>query len=252
MRPANVQAGDSWGPSARVRIACAFPREAKYGKVTPQWVPGGVAMVWIGWVIAILAIPMVAWLWKERSTERSMYSELLCAKIKVDNDFDLLRAQHVVPSPIAPPPFAAFGAQLEEPLESVRAHLDRAGVQLDDYRARVKHFDEAVQYCLQPVELIFGADKATLSELMRHVEGARRKLFESRSALEKNPMHNGAGALAVGLGDMEDLIGHVRIIAAQPAADLPADSVSSEATDEGDEDEFVPKDRPNHGNPMLT
>jgi hypothetical protein len=208
-------------------------------------------MVWIGWVIAILAIPAVAWLWKERSTERSIYSELLCAKIKVDNDLDLLRAQHVVPVAVAPPPFAAFGAQLEEPLESVRAHLDRAGTQLDDYRARVKHFDEAVQYCLQPVELIFGADKATLSELMRHVEGARRKLFESRSALEKNPMHNGAGALGVGLGDMEDLIGHMRTIAATPAADLQTETAVSDAPGETYEDEFVPKGRPNHGNPML-
>jgi hypothetical protein len=208
-------------------------------------------MVWIGWVIAVLAIPLVVWLWKERSTERSIYSELLCAKIKVDNDLDLLRAQHIVPGPVEAPPFAAFGAQLEEPLESVRAHLDRAGVQLDDYRTRVKHFDEAVQYCLQPVELIFGADKATLSELMRHVEGARRKLFESRSALEKNPMHNGTGALGVGLGDMEDLIGHVRTISAQPAAELPVDQASSAKTDEAYEDEFVPKERPNHGNPML-
>lgn len=209
-------------------------------------------MVWIGWLIAIVAIPLAAWLWKERATERSMYSELLCAKIKVDNDLDLLRAQHIVPGPTEPPPFAAFGAQLEEPLESVRAHLDRAGLQLDDYRARVKHFDEAVQYCLQPVELIFGADKATLSELMRHVEGARRKLFESRSALEKNPMHNGAGALGVGLGDMEDLIGHVRTIAAQPVVDRHAGTTPTEPADDGYEDEFVPKGRPNHGNPMLT
>ncbi|MEO7431419.1 MAG: hypothetical protein ABIR62_05235 [Dokdonella sp.] len=209
-------------------------------------------MVWIGWVIAIVAIPLAAWLLKERTTERSMYSELLCAKIKVDNDLDLLRAQHIVPGAVEPPPFAEFGAQLEDPLQSVRAHLDRAGLQLDDYRARVKHFDEAVQYCLQPVELIFGADKATLSELMRHVEGARRKLFESRSALEKNPMHNGAGALGVGLGDMEDLIGHVRTIAAQPAVDRHADIEPTEPTDDGYDDEFVPKGRPNHGNPMLT
>ena len=57
---------------------------------------------------------------------------------------------------------------------------------LDDYRQLVKNYDAAVQYCLQPVEMIFGADKAGLDQLVKHVEEARRRLFLARVELEKS------------------------------------------------------------------
>ena len=68
----------------------------------------------------------------------------------------------------------------------MRSQVDHAARQLVDYRTLVKRYDAAVQYCLQPVELIFGADKQHLDKLVAHVEGARRALFEARAHLEKS------------------------------------------------------------------
>ena len=83
--------------------------------------------------------------------------------------------------------------ELDAPLASVRSQVDHAARQLVDYRTLVKRYDAAVQYCLQPVELIFGADKASLDKLVLHVEGARRAsvrgAHESREKL-------GAGRIA--------------------------------------------------------
>jgi hypothetical protein len=107
---------------------------------------------------------------------------------------------------------AAVADRLDAPLGSARAHLEEVNAQLDDYRQRVRQFDAAVQYCLQPVEMIFGADKATLDQLVSHVEGARRKLFEARAALQKNPLHAAAGALDGGLGEIEVLADYARAL----------------------------------------
>jgi hypothetical protein len=210
-------------------------------------------MAWIGWILAVAAIGAMVWLWRELRIERAHGSELLCSKMEVENQLDVLRGEHganVDAGVEANASLAAIGTQLGEPLESVRSHLQRTGTQLDDYRERVKRFDEAVQYCLQPVELIFGADKATLTELMRHVEGARRKLFETRGALEKNPLHHGAGALAVGLGALEDLVAYVRGLRSPPARRVAAEVPDPVLEAEAEAETALPP-RPDHGNPML-
>ncbi|MEO7325117.1 MAG: hypothetical protein ABIW82_09850 [Dokdonella sp.] len=205
-------------------------------------------MAWIGWILAVAAMAAAAWFWRELMAERSHTSELLCSKMTVEDELDVLRTQQSTHGDDAPT-FAAVGAQLDAPLENVRSHMERVAGQLDDYRARVKLFDESVQYCLQPVELIFGADKAGLAELVHHVEGARRKLFEARSALEKNPLHNGTGALGVGLVDLSNLAGFVRNLRAVPA---PVEPEADPVLAEYDQEEASKPVRPDHGNPMLS
>ena len=59
---------------------------------------------------------------------------------------------------------------------------------LVDYHKRVHDYDAAVQYCLQPVELMPGADKDDLEHLMEHVTGARKRLFQARAALVDDDM----------------------------------------------------------------
>lgn len=162
-------------------------------------------MQWIGWVCAIVAICVAIWLWRRLGAERVHAGELLYAKLDAENEIDALRAKQAQVMGAARfgapgSPVGEVARHLHESLESVRADLEDADAQLFDYRDRVRQFDAAVQYCLQPVELILGADKATLDQLVHHVEGARRKLFEARAALERHPLHKGAGALAESLG----------------------------------------------------
>jgi len=96
---------------------------------------------------------------------------------------------------------AGVAHEINTPLGFVKSNVEVVGDLLDDYRALVQQYDVAVQYCLQPVDLIFSADKVSLEKLVKHVEEARRKLFEARAAVEKSPLLTDAKEL---LGDASE------------------------------------------------
>jgi two-component system NtrC family sensor kinase len=148
-------------------------------------------MMWLGWILAVAAIGFAIWLLRQLTAERSLTTQLRFAKIDAENASETMRAnqaQAVDSAGLAPLGrlLGATAHELDAPLASVRSQVDHAARQLVDYRMLVKRYDSAVQYCLQPVELIFGADKASLDKLVLHVEGARRALFEARTNLEKS------------------------------------------------------------------
>ncbi len=105
---------------------------------------------------------------------------------------------------------AGVAHEINTPLGFVKSNVEVIGELLDDYRTLVKQYDTAVQYCLQPVDLIFGADKSSLDKLVKHVEEARRKLFEARTTLEKSPLLKDAKELLTdasdGLGQLSSLV----------------------------------------------
>lgn len=171
-------------------------------------------MIWISLVLAlaaVLAIAAAARLARQLQQERARAHDLLYSKIDIENELDSLRSSQAGAAATRES-MVAVADRLDAPLGSARAHLEEVNAQLADYRQRVRQFDAAVQYCLQPVEMIFGADKATLDQLVSHVEGARRKLFEARAALQKNPLHAGEGALDGGLGEIEVLADYARAL----------------------------------------
>ena len=148
-------------------------------------------MMWIGWIIAVVAIAAAAWLVRQLTAERATTTQLRFAKIEAENAADAMRqnqAQAVGSAGLAPlgKLLGSTANELDAPLASVRSQVDHAARQLVDYRTLVKRYDAAVQYCLQPVELILGADKQHMDKLIAHVEGARRALFEARGNLEKS------------------------------------------------------------------
>jgi len=105
---------------------------------------------------------------------------------------------------------AGVAHEINTPLGFVKSNVEVIGDLLDDYRTLVKQYDAAVQHCLQPVDLIFGADKSSLDKLVKHVEEARRKLFEARTNLEKSPLLKDAKELLTdasdGLGQLSSLV----------------------------------------------
>jgi signal transduction histidine kinase len=148
-------------------------------------------MMWVGWIIAVVAIGAAVWLARQLTAERALTTQLRFAKIEAENAADAMRrnqAQAVGSAGLAPlgKLLGATAHELDAPLASVRSQVDHAARQLVDYRTLVKRYDASVQYCLQPVELIFGADKQHMDKLIAHVEGARRALFEARTQLEKS------------------------------------------------------------------
>jgi len=185
-------------------------------------------LVWLVLVLTIAAAAVVvAWLWRELNKERARNHDLVYEKIDLENALDGARSSpRVDTGAVAHDALVAVANRLDAPLGSARAHLEDVRAQIDDYRERVIQFDAAVQYCLQPVEMIFGADKATLDQLVSHVEGARRKLFEARAALQKSPLHKAAGPLDGGLGEIEVLADYARALRiplpTTPDAGVPA------------------------------
>ena len=188
-----------------------------------------------GWMLAALAVAFAIWLWRKLAQARAHAAELLYARLDVENQLDLLRVGACGDVAAAA---AAAGASvgdiarhLHEPLETIREGIERTGASLAEYREQVRRFDAAVQYCLQPVELILGADKASLAELVSHVEGARRKLFETRSLVEKNPLHSHAAALDASIEALRNLSAYTRsLLDAHPDEEPLASTRAAAAT----------------------
>ena len=109
---------------------------------------------------------------------------------------------------------AGVAHEINTPLGFVKSNVEVVGDLLDDYRKLVTQYDTAVQYCLQPVDLIFSADKASLEKLVKHVEEARRKLFEARAAVEKSPLLTDAkellGDASEGLAQLSTLVQNLK------------------------------------------
>lgn len=149
-------------------------------------------MQWMVWIVAIAALVAAAMLFMRLREQRGAHARLESEHAAALAEIEQLQAnQHQI---LASSERAAFGplavevaARVEAPLAAVGNELEQVIERLDDYRGLVKAYDNAVQYCLQPVEMIFGADKAGLDQLVKHVEDARRKLFSARVALEKSP-----------------------------------------------------------------
>jgi two-component system, NtrC family, sensor kinase len=109
---------------------------------------------------------------------------------------------------------AGVAHEINTPLGFVKSNVEVIGDLLDDYRKLVKLYDAAVQYCLQPVDLIFGADKASMDKLVKHVEEARRKLFGARATLESSSLLKDAKELlkdaSDGLGQLASLVHNLK------------------------------------------
>ncbi len=148
-------------------------------------------MQWIGWVIAIVAALGAGLLFvrlrDERRVVRRMREDLLDSVAEIEQlQATRQRLAGAAQSATLGQLAGSVASTVESPLASARSNVAVAAELIEDYRKLVKGYDAAVQHCLQPVEMMFGADKAGLDQLVKHVEEARRKLFIARVALEKS------------------------------------------------------------------
>lgn len=151
-------------------------------------------MAWLAWTIALLGLALAAWLWRRWQAERVRSDGLAIERVELENRVEALRANEERMVEAARrhafgPLLGAVGGALQAPLSDAGQALAEVRAELADYRACVRRFDEAVQYCLQPVELLPGADKAGVDALVRHVEVARQRLFEARAAVTSQVLH---------------------------------------------------------------
>jgi signal transduction histidine kinase len=166
-------------------------------------------------IVLLLLLAVCAWLGFELMKARR--KNLLLRGGQAETEEELKRLQATQSQVIHTTKLASLGQmvagvahEINTPLGFVKSNVEVVGDLLDDYRSLVKQYDAAVQYCLQPVDLIFGADKAALDKLVKHVEEARRKLFDARSNLEKTSLLKDAKELlsdaSEGLGQLGSLV----------------------------------------------
>jgi two-component system NtrC family sensor kinase len=152
-------------------------------------------MDWTLLLLLLVALGAIVQLWLALNNQRR---QTLSANFAVEEaQQDLERLQAAQAQTIQVTKLAALGQmiagvarEINAPLGLAQGNIEVVGEMLAEYRSLVQQYDAAVQHCLQPVDLLFGADKASLDKLVKFVEEARRKLFEARANLENSAMAN--------------------------------------------------------------
>jgi len=160
-------------------------------------------MDWTLLLLLLVALAAIVQLWIALTNQRR---QTLSANFAVEEaQQELERLQAAQAQTIQVTKLAALGQlvagvarEINAPLGLAQGNIEVVGEMLAEYRSLVQQYDAAVQHCLQPVDLLFSADKASLDKLVKFVEEARRKLFEARANLENSAMVKKAEVL---LGD---------------------------------------------------
>ena len=146
-------------------------------------------MTWILVLLMLAALGAAGFLAMRWSEERKANQRLRSERMQLADEIESLKTRQnrllrSVPMSHVGSVANQVAREVDSPIGFAHSQLEGVGELLDDYRQLVKNYDAAVQYCLQPVEMIFGADKAGLDQLVKHVEEARRRLFLARVELE--------------------------------------------------------------------
>jgi len=150
-------------------------------------------MDWTLILLLLVALAAIVQLWIALNNQRR---QTLSANFAVEEaQQELERLQAAQAQTIQVTKLAALGQmiagvarEINAPLGLAKGNIEVVGEMLAEYRSLVQQYDAAVQHCLQPVDLLFGADKASLDKLVKFVEEARRKLFEARANLENSAL----------------------------------------------------------------
>lgn len=192
--------------------------------------------MWISWLLALIAFGAVGYLVIKLRDERAANQRLRNERLHLADEMEALKGNEArllqaMSIADAGQMAAVVAREVDAPLGFAHSNLEGIGELLDDYRQLVKSYDSAVQYCLQPVEMIFGADKAGLDQLVKHVEEARRQLFAARRELEKSAILGDSKALLTeavsGLGRSSTLIQGLRQLTRHDAEGLDPTDINA-------------------------
>jgi len=168
-------------------------------------------MDWVIIVLLLVALAAIVQLWLELARQKRQTLSANFAVEEAQRELDRLQAAqtqtiHVTRLAALGQMVASIARDINVPLGFARNNIRSIIELLEEYRGLVQHYDTAVQHCLQPVDLLFSADKASLDKLVKYVEEARRKLFEARASVESSALPQKAGQL---LADADDGLGEL-------------------------------------------
>lgn len=158
--------------------------------------------VWIGWLVALIAGIALGLLWQWLRREIAERSEIEREHAALDAQVRELRSQHEQVMRIdhlagLGQLLAGAASQIARPVATAREQAAALSGRWIDYRNIVAAYDEAIQHCLVPLDLLVGTDAgqldaAQLQQVVNHVETARRRLFDARAALVASPFDSQA------------------------------------------------------------
>ena len=168
-------------------------------------------MDWIIIVLLLIALAAIVQLWLELSRQRKLTLSANFAVEEAQHELERLQAAqaqtiHVTRLAALGQMVVGIARDISVPVGFARNNLGLIDELLEEYRGLVQKYDLAVQHCLQPVDLLFSADKASLDKLVKYVEEARRKLFEARANVESSALPRNAKQL---LADGADSLGEL-------------------------------------------
>jgi signal transduction histidine kinase len=163
-------------------------------------------MDWIMVVLLLIALAAIVQLWIELSRQRRLTLSANFAVEEAQHELERLQAAqaqtiHVTRLAALGQMVVGLARDINVPVGFAQNNLAIIGELLDEYRTLVQRYDMAVQHCLQPVDLLFSADKASLDKLVKFVEEARRKLFEARASVESSALPANARQLLADSGN---------------------------------------------------
>jgi len=163
-------------------------------------------MDWMILVLLLVALGAIVQLWLELKRQKRETMSANFAVEEAQRELDRLQAAqaqtiHVTRLAALGQMVVGIARDIDVPIGFSRNNITMIVELLEEYRALVQQYDLAVQHCLQPVDLLFSADKASLDKLVKYVEEARRKLFEARASVESSALPNNARQLLVDSGD---------------------------------------------------
>ena len=163
-------------------------------------------MDWMILVLLLVALGAIVQLWLELKRQKRETMSANFAVEEAQRELDRLQAAqaqtiHVTRLAALGQMVVGIARDIDVPIGFARNNITMIVELLEEYRALVQQYDLAVQHCLQPVDLLFSADKASLDKLVKYVEEARRKLFEARASVESSALPNNARQLLVDSGD---------------------------------------------------
>jgi signal transduction histidine kinase len=168
-------------------------------------------MDWVIIVLLLVALAAIVQLWLELARQKKQTMSANFAVEEAQRELDRLQAAqtqtiHVTRLAALGQMVTSLARDINVPLGFARNNIRTISELLEEYRGLVQRYDTAVQHCLQPVDLLFSADKASLDKLVKYVEEARRKLFEARASVESSALPQKAGQL---LADADDGLGEL-------------------------------------------
>jgi signal transduction histidine kinase len=163
-------------------------------------------MDWVTIVLLLIALAAIVQLWMDLNKQKKQTMSANFAVEEAQRELDRLQAAqaqtiHVTRLAALGQMVVAIARDINVPLGFARNNITVIAELLDEYRGLVQQYDTAVQHCLQPVDLLFSADKASLDKLVKYVEEARRKLFEARASVESSALPRNARQLLVDAGE---------------------------------------------------